>query len=62
MTLILFIITFGLGCGLFVWGNTYRQRGRRFPSRYGGTTSPWQIMACGGMLLVLSFFVLAFGI
>jgi len=62
MTLILFVIVFGLGCALLVWGNNYRKRGKRFPSRYGGTTSPWQIMACGAMLLTLALFVLAYGL
>lgn len=62
MTLILFVMIFGLGCALLVWGDAYRQQGKRFPSRYGGTTSPWQIMACGALALVLSLFVLTFGI
>lgn len=62
MTLILFAATFGLGCALLVWGNTYRKQGRRFPSRYGDTTSPLQIMACGALALVLSYFVLAYGV
>ena len=62
MTLILFVATFGLGCALLSWGNSYRKQGKRFPSRYGGTTSPLQIMACGAMAIVLSLFVLAYGV
>jgi hypothetical protein len=62
MTLILFVATFGLGCAFAIWGDRYRRRGLRFPSRYGGTTSPWQIIFCGGLLIVLSLFVLAYGL
>lgn len=53
----LFLLALGLGGALVVWGLLYLQRGRRFASRRGGTSSPWRIIACGGLMILLAGFV-----
>ncbi|SMC39578.1 hypothetical protein [Rhizobium sp. RU36D] len=53
----LFFVSLGLGLWLVAWGALYLSRGKRFASRRRGTTSPWQIIICGGLMMVLAGFV-----
>ncbi len=53
----LFLLSLGLGAWLVAWGILYLRRGKRFKSRRGGTSSPWRIIACGGLMVLLAVFV-----
>lgn len=62
MTLLVFLPIFGMGCALVWWGLSYRRQGKRFPARFGDSTPPEQVIGCGLMAIVLSLFILAYGL